>query len=233
MVLQLDAKGDAVRRLQILLNDNLRPGTQLRVDGHFGARTEAAVLKFQSRQGLEADGIVGAQTWAALGQRETHATAPQVVDAIGAPWLTIAKVEEGVKVNSQPKQHNERILAYHKTTTFKASTDEVAWCASFVNWCLIQAGKKGCNSAAAIAWLDWGQELKMPREGAITIIQDKEKKKAFDASIGTASGNHVSFFVSQSSSHIALFGGNQSRQVKRSVYPLERWNVLGYRWPVG
>jgi uncharacterized protein (TIGR02594 family) len=233
MVLQLDAKGDAVRRLQILLNDNLRPGTQLRVDGHFGAKTEAAVLKFQFQRGLEADGIVGAQTWAALGQRETHATAPQVVDAIGAPWLTIARAEEGVKVNSLPGQHNERILTYHKTTTYKATTDEVAWCASFVNWSLIQAGKKGCNSAAAIAWNDWGQELKQPREGAITIIQDKEKKKAFDASIGTSSGNHVSFFVRQTSSHIMLFGGNQSRQVKESTYALERWNVLGYRWPLG
>jgi hypothetical protein len=32
----------------------------------------------------------------------------------------------------------------------KATTDEVAWCAAFVNWCLVSAGKKGCNSARAI-----------------------------------------------------------------------------------
>jgi uncharacterized protein (TIGR02594 family) len=233
MLLQLDAKGDAVRRLQILLNDNLRPGTRLHVDGHFGAKTEAAVLEFQLLKNLEADGVVGAQTWAALGQRETHATAPQVVDAIGASWFTIAKAEQGVKVNSRAGQHNQRILEYHKTTTFKATTDEIAWCAAFVNWCLIQAGKKVCGSAAAIAWLDWGQKLEQPRVGAVTIIHNKAKKKGYDASTGSSSGNHVSFFVSQSSSHITLFGGNQGHQVKQSVYPLERFEVLGYRWPMG
>ena len=109
----------------------------------------------------------------------------------------------------------------------------MAWCAAFVNWCLIQADKKGCNSARAISWLDWGQKLEQPRVGAITIIQNKAMKKAYDASIGTASGNHVSFFISQSSGYITLFGGNQSHQVKESTYSLEKWNVLGYRWPVG
>jgi uncharacterized protein (TIGR02594 family) len=233
MVLELGAKGDAVRRLQILLNDALRPGPQLRVDGHFGANTEAAVIELQTRKKLEVDGVVGAKTWAALGQSETHATVPQVVDAIGAPWYTIARLETGVAANRDPKAHNERILTYHKTTTLKATTDEVAWCAAFVNWCLSSAGKKGCNSARAISWVDWGQKLEQPSVGAITIIQNPDMKKKYDASIGTASGNHVSLFVSKSSSHITLFGGNQSHQVKESIYSLEKWNVLGYRWPVG
>jgi hypothetical protein len=34
--------------------------------------------------------------------------------------------------------HNKRILEYHQATRLKATTDEVAWCASFVNWCLWQ-----------------------------------------------------------------------------------------------
>jgi hypothetical protein len=45
MLLELGAKGDAVRRLQILLNDNLRPSPQLRVDAHFGVKTESAALE--------------------------------------------------------------------------------------------------------------------------------------------------------------------------------------------
>jgi len=36
------------------------------IDGSFGARTEAAVKAFQSRRGLQVDGIVGPRTWAAL-----------------------------------------------------------------------------------------------------------------------------------------------------------------------
>lgn len=39
----------------------------LDVDGEFGARTEAAVIAFQRERGLEADGIVGRLTGAALG----------------------------------------------------------------------------------------------------------------------------------------------------------------------
>jgi peptidoglycan hydrolase-like protein with peptidoglycan-binding domain len=36
------------------------------VDGNFGPGTEVAATRFQSENGLTADGIVGPQTWAAL-----------------------------------------------------------------------------------------------------------------------------------------------------------------------
>lgn len=56
-------KGDLVARLQAAL---VRSGEKIAVDGDFGPRTEAAVLRFQSRQGLSVDGMVGAETWGAL-----------------------------------------------------------------------------------------------------------------------------------------------------------------------
>lgn len=60
-------KGDSgtyVKELQRKLNFVIN--TNLVVDGLFGAGTEAAVIHFQSSQGLQADGICGNQTWAAL-----------------------------------------------------------------------------------------------------------------------------------------------------------------------
>lgn len=55
--------GDGVREIQTGLN---RIGYGLTVDGEFGPLTDAAVIRFQNEHGLEADGIVGKNTWAAL-----------------------------------------------------------------------------------------------------------------------------------------------------------------------
>jgi peptidoglycan hydrolase-like protein with peptidoglycan-binding domain len=52
-----------VTELQQLLNDN---GAKVTVDGDFGADTLAAVKSYQSTHGLNADGVVGADTKAAL-----------------------------------------------------------------------------------------------------------------------------------------------------------------------
>lgn len=56
-------RGPAVIDLQNLLIKN---GAQLKADGFFGSITRAAVVAFQQRKGLLADGIVGPQTWTAL-----------------------------------------------------------------------------------------------------------------------------------------------------------------------
>ena len=53
--------GELVRRLQGELANSL--GLDLAADGYFGNLTEAAVRRYQTEQGLEIDGIVGAATW--------------------------------------------------------------------------------------------------------------------------------------------------------------------------
>lgn len=56
--------GPEVRMLQLLLEKNgLRAGP---VDGQFGPQTQRAVIQFQQKKGLDVDGIVGPNTWAAL-----------------------------------------------------------------------------------------------------------------------------------------------------------------------
>ena len=64
-MLRTGSRGDAVRKLQELLNAlGYDCGS---VDGIFGSKTYAAVLAFQKANGLGADGIVGPLTWAKLG----------------------------------------------------------------------------------------------------------------------------------------------------------------------
>lgn len=64
-VLKRGAYGPEVERLQNALTAvGFRPG---RIDGRFGAATEAALLAFQRAHGLLADGVAGPVTWHALG----------------------------------------------------------------------------------------------------------------------------------------------------------------------
>lgn len=59
-------KGEVVRAAQFLLNGRKCSCGIWGADGDFGPGTEAAVLAFQRRNGLEADGIIGPATWAVL-----------------------------------------------------------------------------------------------------------------------------------------------------------------------
>ena len=63
-MLRTGSRGDAVRKLQEMLN--ARGYTCGNVDGIFGSKTYAAVLAFQKANDLGADGIVGPLTWGKL-----------------------------------------------------------------------------------------------------------------------------------------------------------------------
>lgn len=65
-VLRRGDKGEVVRAAQFLLNGRDFSCGIWGADGDFGNMTEAAVLAFQRRNGLEADGIIGRITWSYL-----------------------------------------------------------------------------------------------------------------------------------------------------------------------
>jgi hypothetical protein len=58
-VLKMGDDGEEVKKLQTALG--------IEADGDFGPATKAAVVAFQKKQGLFADGVVGKNTWAKLG----------------------------------------------------------------------------------------------------------------------------------------------------------------------
>jgi uncharacterized protein (TIGR02594 family) len=96
-----------------------------------------------------------------------------------------------------------------------------AWCAAFVNWCLIQAAAPHLGYATARSWLDFGTPVAHPVHGCITVIKPS-------SSTGSTTG-HVAFYVETRGNHVHLLGGNQGDAV--SVAPFRETKVLGYRWP--
>ncbi|HVK99352.1 MAG TPA: TIGR02594 family protein [Dongiaceae bacterium] len=225
--LRIGDKGPEVKALQELLNSRLLLKPPLHADGDFGPRTDAAVKRFQAQYHLGVDGVVGPKTWQALespGAVKKPIVTPVVVPA-DCSWMKIAQREIGER-EIAGSQHNPQILRYHASTSLKATTDETAWCSSFVNWVLKEAKITGTNSAAAASWISWGAQTSA-KSGAITVIRNAA---AANSSL-TVSGNHVGFLVKETATHYLLLGGNQSNQVKVSSFPKKSWALRGFRWP--
>ena len=64
--LSIGCKGEAVKALQLLLIGNKCSCGSYGADGDFGNATKTAVVQYQKKNGLEADGIVGPKTWTRL-----------------------------------------------------------------------------------------------------------------------------------------------------------------------
>ncbi|MFD5488881.1 peptidoglycan-binding protein [Streptomyces virginiae] len=91
------ANGPAVKAAQVQLN---RYGYGLAVDGDFGDGTDAKVKSFQSSKGLDADGIIGPDTWQALVTGSsgsngggtstvlTHSQAAAIFNGAGIGWTS-------------------------------------------------------------------------------------------------------------------------------------------------
>jgi uncharacterized protein (TIGR02594 family) len=234
-MLEKGSKSEEVVRLQRALNVALARRPPLRPDGAFGSLTEAAVSEFQNLYRLVPDGRVSdellaliASVAAARGWLERPAKDGP------APWLDIAAAEEGVKETPGIKA-TPQILEYIGTMPYlgqvlhdtqlvpMSTTDETAWCACFVNWCLIRAGQRHHASAMAREWLDYGIPLDARRPGAICVIFNKDLPATT-----SARGWHVGFWVADGSTGPVLLGGNQSNRVMQKEMPGE---IKGLRWP--
>jgi N-acetyl-anhydromuramyl-L-alanine amidase AmpD len=83
--LRQGANGSSVSELQKLLT---QAGYPTNADGDFGPATYRAVVQFQKDHGLEADGVVGKATWAALTQAKPPSTKAQKVVEIMSRYFS-------------------------------------------------------------------------------------------------------------------------------------------------
>lgn len=101
--LQQGSSGAAVVELQKLLN---KFNSGLTVDGTFGPATRAAVVAFQAKNELEADGIVGAKTWMVL------------------RFIPIMLVDLKANYNPQQNPHQPQALNWLQTQLSAATLSE-------------------------------------------------------------------------------------------------------------
>jgi len=208
MIKLIDKLKNPATRLIIILIDQFQ--------GKEGLKNIQIALNTMGKY-LKVDGIIGPITIEALksvNNKELHAVLEDIYrgrfnkKAKTEPhWLKYAFEELGVK-EIHGSKHNPRILEYHSVSG-GFSTDEVPWCASFVNFIMLKAGYKSPKwPAAAKSWLNFGKSSGGPVYGAIAV---KSRK----------GGGHVCFVVGQTPDGKYLFclGGNQGDEVNIRKYP--------------
>lgn len=135
--------------------------------------------------------------------------------AAGVTAYAIAQQELTLNVAEFPGvANNPRIVLYHSSTDDGEAPDETAWCSSFVNYCVEQAGMDGTGSKWARSWHEknWGQTVTDdPRIGDIVVWRRQAPGQ---------DGGHVAFFVEElADGFVRVLGGNQSDRLRISTYP--------------
>lgn len=89
-------------------------------------------------------------------------------------------------------------------------SDEIPWCACFINWLLVQIGAPTCGRGLAESFTEYGTETKTPELGDIVV---------FIGNRNPGGVNHVALFIRKVDDRVYFLGGNQSDQVNIESLP--------------
>lgn len=89
-------------------------------------------------------------------------------------------------------------------------SDEIPWCAVFLNWCLVQVGAPTCGTGLAESFLEYGTPTYSPELGDVVVFSAKQNGGKM---------NHVALFVREVNNLVYILGGNQSDTVNITSVP--------------
>ena len=123
---------------------------------------------------------------------------------------------------------NPRIEDYHATTGLGRKSDDTAWCASFVSFCMANVDNDkvrlaNLRSARAADWKKWGQSIDNPVPGAVVVMEP----------LVPDSTGHVGFVVEAADDLIQTLAGNQKDEQGREsvcIKPFSMDKVVCFRW---
>lgn len=116
---------------------------------------------------------------------------------------------------------NPLILDFFRATTTRPQGDRTAWCAAFMNWCLLKAhgttkAAPVTRSAASASFREWGTAVatydasssstvmsRTPKVGDIVVFQEIRS----DGTVGVH--GHVGFLIDMDEKRVRVLGGNQ------------------------
>ncbi|RZF64486.1 LysM peptidoglycan-binding domain-containing protein [Sphingomonas populi] len=205
-----DTLGSIARGLNIGVNDLLALNPQITNPNLIRSGQQIVLPDGSDRSAL----LVGAAT-------ETAADGDPL-------WLSLALREEDAGVAEFNPGSNPRIVEYLATckglSAAQRNDDNTAWCSAFVNWCMVNAGKKGTDSAWALDWRGWGVEDPSPKRGSVVV---------WERIVGGKVLGHVSYLLDDQGAKLLVLGGNQSNRVHRALYPRDgKLGLTLYRNPV-
>lgn len=122
--LQYGSKGIDVAQLQKYLNNN---GYNLRADGDFGVKTQAAVKDYQHKNGLTADGIVNKSLYTKLSNTNANYTptaAPTIAPAPTAPKYDTSSWDDSEKGSAASGAYEAAKQALNNQGAFTFSENE-------------------------------------------------------------------------------------------------------------
>jgi uncharacterized protein (TIGR02594 family) len=144
---------------------------------------------------------------------EPEIAAPPVgAVASGDPaWLAKALTQLGVREDPAKGRSNPEVDKYFTATQSPGLTDDTAWCAAFVAWCIAQSGDPAASasnlgSVRAADWVRWGKARSEPIRGTLGVT----------APLVDGSSGHVGFVTSVTPTEVRLLAGNQGNGVTES-----------------
>lgn len=186
-------------------------------DGVVGPNTTKQAVKLfqQATPGLKVDGIVGPKTLSALGLNKTSVAPKPGVTIPSYKWMNIGLEVLGLNEITNKTTLSEFLRSDGSTL---GDPSKLPWCGDFVETCIklaIPGITVPDNPYYARNWATWGKSIE-PQYGAILVfVRD--------------GGGHVGFYLGENSTSYLVLGGNQRNAVTRAYIDKDRF--LASRFP--